>query len=157
MKSKILISLLLVSSLIVQAKNDPTNLVVWIKNGTKVTYLLAENPKVTFTETDLVITSKDVDMNYSLNSIARLTYEDNTFTNLNNLQTDEPVFKFDGEFLLFPDLKINSTVSVYTLNGLLIFKKSILQNGEYVFPLSSLSTGTYIINVNGIASKIVKR
>ena len=156
-KKYILFPLFLAFCLITKAEDNQTNLVVWVKDGTKVTYLLAEKPKVTFAENDLVITSKGVVANYSLETIARITYEDNTYTDVNKLQTDESVFKLDGEFLLFHNLKANSTISFYTPNGILVFKKIVGQNGEYVFPLSNLNTGVNVINVNGKSFKIVKR
>lgn len=158
MKSKLLLSLLLGFSIFAKAENNPTNLVVWAKDGTKVAYALAEKPKVTFTETDLVITAKGVEVNYSLENMARFTYEeDNTTTAITNLQTGESPFKLNGESLLFPTLKANSTVSVYSLNGALVFKKTVSQNGEYAFSLSNLNAGVYIVNVNGLTYKIVKR
>lgn len=157
MKSKLLLSLLLGFSMFAKAESNPTNLVVWAKDGTKVAYALAKQPKVTFTETDLVITANGIEVNYTLENMARFTYEDNTSTAITNLQTNESTFKLDGESLLFPALKANSTVSVYSLNGTLVFKKTIRQNGEYSFPLSSLNTGVYLVSVNGLTYKIVKR
>lgn len=144
-------------SIFAKAENNPTNLVVWAKDGTKVAYALAEKPKVTFTETDLVITAKGIEVNYSLENMARFTYESNDESAIFNLQTDESLFKLTGESLLFPALKANSTVAVYSLNGALVFKKTIRQNGEYAFPLSNLNAGVYMINVNGLTYKIVKR
>lgn len=157
MKSKLLLFLLLGFSIFTKAENNPTNLVVWAKDGTKVAYALAEKPKVTFTETDLVITANGVEVNYTLENMARFTYEDNASTVITNLQTDESSFKINGEYLLFPALKANSTVSVYSLNGTLVFKKTVRQNGEYAFPLSNLNAGVYMVNVNGLTYKIVKR
>ena len=157
MKSKLLLSLLLGFSFFAKAENNPTNLVVWAKDGTKVAYALAEKPKVTFTVTDLVITANGVEVNYTLENMARFTYEDNSLTAITNLQTDESTFKLDGEFLLFPALKANSTVFVYSLNGTLVFKKTVRQNGEYAFPLSSLNSGIYMVNMNGLTYKIVKK
>ena len=132
-----------------------TQLVIWAKDGTQVAYALAEKPKVTFTETDLVITANGVEVNYSLENMTRFTYEYNTVTNITNLQTDGS--SFYGESLLFPDLKANSSVSVYALNGTLILKKTVRQKGEYAFPLSNLNAGVYMVNVNGLTYKIVKR
>ena len=157
MKSKLLLSLLLGFSIFTKAENNPTNLVVWAKDGTKVAYALTEKPKVTFTETDLVITAKGVEVNYSLENMARFTYESNDESAIINLQTDKSPFKLTGESLLFPALKANSTVSVYSLNGTLVFKKTVRQTGEYAFPLSNLNAGVYMVNVNGLTYKIVKR
>jgi len=138
--------------------NEPrTHLVVWAKDGTKVAYALSEKPKVTFTETYLVISANEMEVNYILDEMARFTYESNDESAIINLQTDETPFKLTGESLLFPALKANSTVSVYSLNGALVFKKTVRQNGEYAFPLSTLNVGVYMINVNGLTYKIVKR
>ena len=157
MKTNILILLMSLISLSAIADEPKTLLVVWAKDGTQVAYALAEKPKVTFTETDLVITANGVEVNYTLENMARFTYEDNTATVITNLQTDESPFKLTGESLLFPALKANSTVSVYSLNGTLVFKKTIRQNGEYAFPLSNLNAGVYMVNVNGLTYKIMKR
>lgn len=139
------------------ADEPKTQLVVWVKDGTKVAYALAEKPKVTFTETDLVITTYGVEVNYPLENMARFTYETNDESAIVNLQTEESPFKINGESLLFPALKANSTVSVYSLNGTQVFRKTIRQNGEYAFPLSNLNAGVYMVNVNGLTYKIIKR
>ena len=144
-------------SILAKAENNPTNLVVWAKDGTKVAYALAEKPKVTFTDTDLVITAKCVEVKYSLENMARFTYESNAETSIINLKTEESLFKLTGEALLFPALRANCTVSVYSLNCTLVFKKTVRQNGEYAFPLSILNSGIYLVNVNGLTYKIVKR
>ena len=157
MKQKLLLVLLSCFCLSAMADEPKTQLVVWAKDGTQVAYALAEKPKVTFTETDLVITANGVEVNYTLENMACFTYEDNTSTAITNLQTDESSFKLNGESLLFPSLKANSTVSVYSLNGTLVFKKTVHQNGEYAFPLSNLNAGVYMVNVNGLTYKIVKR
>lgn len=157
MKSKLLITFLLSFSLTTKAEDNPTNLVVWAKDGTKVAYALAEKPKITFTETDLIITAKGVEVSYALGNMARFTYESNDGTSIVNLQSDESPFKLSGESLLFPALKVNTTVSIYTPNGTLVFKKTVRQDGEYAFPLSNLNAGVYIVNVNGLTYKIVKR
>ena len=157
MKSKLLVLLLSFFCLSAMADEPKTQLVVWAKDGTKVAYALAENPKVTFTETDLVITTKGVEVNYALVNMARFTYENEIVTAVTNLQTGALSLKLDGESLLFPALSANSTVSLYSLNGTLIFSKTVRKAGEYSFPLSGLNTGVYVVTVNGLTFKIVKR
>lgn len=157
MKSKLIISFLLSFSLVAKAEDNPTSLVVWAKDGTKVAYALAEKPKVTFTETDLIITATGVEVSYALGNMARFTYESNDETSIVNLQSDESPFKLSGGSLMFPALKVNSTVSIFTPNGTLVFKKTVRQNGEYAFSLSNLNAGVYMVNVNGLTYKIMKK
>ena len=72
-------------SMMAVANGPIANLVVWAKNGTKVAYALAEKPKVTFTETDLVITTNGVEVNYLLENMARFTYEKSSETGITDL------------------------------------------------------------------------
>ena len=144
-------------SIMAVADEPIDNLVVWAEDGTKVAYALAEKPKVTFTETDLVITSNGIEVNYVLENMARFTYEKSSSTRITNLENGETSFKLDGELLLFPSLKANSTIAIYSTNGTLVFKQTVRQNGDYSFSISHLNTGVYIVNVNGLTYKIIKR
>ena len=98
-------------SMVAVADETINSLVVWAKDGTKVAYALADKPKVTFTGTDLVITSNGIEVNYALENMVRFTYEDFSQTGITNLKNGEISFKLNGEALLFPSLKANSTVS----------------------------------------------
>ena len=137
--------------------NNETNLVVWAKDGSKVAFALSKRPKVSFTGTDLIITGKDIEVNYALDKMSRFTYEIVDATVVKDIKTEKAFFQVLGDALLFPALKANSTVSVYSLNGILVFKEIVRTDGDYSFPLSSLNVGVYLVTVNGITYKIVKR
>lgn len=154
---KLLPILLLCFCISAMAEEIKTHLVVWAKDGTKVAYALDEKPKVTFTETDMVISAKGVEVNYALDNMDRFTYETGDNTAIRNLKTDEVSFKLDGESLLFLNLGANSTISLHTLNGTSVFSKTVSMAGEYSFPLSNLNAGVYLVTVNGLTYKIVKR
>ena len=155
---KHLLSILFLSCCLFAMADEPkTHLVVWAKDGTKVAYALDDKPKVTFSETDLIITAKGVEVNYTLENMARFTYESSDNTAIRDLKTDKVSFKLEGESLLFPALSANSTVSLHALNGTLVFSKTVTESGEYSFPLSSLNSGVYLVTVNGLTYKIVKR
>lgn len=157
MKKIFLLLALIFVSYKMLAQENKTQLMVWAKDGTKVAYVLSEKPKITFTETDLVITANNIEVNYALENMARFTYESNDNTAIRNIESDEVSFKLDRESLLFPDLKANSSIAIYALNGTLVLKKTIRQNGEYAFPLSNLNAGVYLVSVNGLIYKIVKK
>ena len=137
MKKILLLSFYIFVSMIAKAEDIPTNLVVWAKDGSKVAYALADEPKVTFTETDFVISSKGKEVNYAIDKMARFTYETNEQTAIRNIKTGEITFGTDGESLLFPSLKANSTLTIYSANGNIVFKKMVREKGEYALPLSN--------------------
>ena len=157
MKKLFLLMLLPLYGMVAVADETINSLVVWAKDGTKVAYALADKPKVTFTETEMVITSNGIEVNYALENMVRFTYENSSITGITDLKNVETFFKLNGEALLFPSLKANSTMSVYSANGTLIFKQTVRKDGEYSFPISNLNTGVYMVNVNGITYKILKR
>ncbi|MBR5062885.1 MAG: T9SS type A sorting domain-containing protein [Prevotella sp.] len=158
MKHIVMTACLLLSFLMTMAENPKTFLVVRAKDGTKVAYALEEKPKMTFTKTDLVINTNSGEIiSYSLENMARFTYEDNSIVGITNIKTGESPFEINDESLIFPALKGNSVVSIYSLNGTLVFKETIRQEGEYAFPLSNLNAGVYLVTVNGLTYKIVKK
>lgn len=157
MKKILLLSFYIFVSMIAKAEDIPTNLVVWAKDGSKVAYALADEPKVTFTETDFVISSKGIEVNYAIDKMARFTYETNEQTAIRNIKTGEITFGPDDESLMFPSLKANSTLTIYSANGNIVFKKMVTEEGEYALPLFILSIGIYIVDVNGLTYKIMKK
>lgn len=156
MKRKILLLLLPLISVMAIANEPITQLVIWAKDGTKVAYALEENPKITFTESELVIKTNSIEINYELDKMLRFTYEDGILSGITDLKSNG-AFIFQDEALFFPSLSANSTVSVYSLNGTLVFKKTVQETSGYAFPLSNLGTGVYMVTVNGLTYKIIKK
>lgn len=136
--------------------DEATQLTVWMKDGTKVAFALSEKPEVTFSETELIITTKE-NNHYALESIAKFTCDVIDTDRITDLQTDATGFSLNGESLLLVTPKANTTVSVHTLGGMLVFSKTVENPGEYSFPLSRLNAGAYMVTVNGITYKIVKK
>ena len=134
------------------------NLVLWGKNGEKIaTYALTNKPKIVFAQSEITITSNNIDIKHqNLSDFSKFTYEDNTEDGIFNLLTEDK-YLFDGESLQFPSLKANSVINVYSLNGTCVINKTTQQSGTYAIPISHLQSGVYIIKVNGLTFKILKK
>lgn len=142
--------------MLVLANNVPS-FTVWGTDGSMVSYALEDSPKVTFTETTLVVTLHGKATSYPLENLARVTYENVQGTGIGDLWSHEPQFSVYDNLLIFPSLKQGSTVAVYTLDGLLIHQEYITENGRYAFPLTDVSAGVYMLSVNGVTHKFMKR
>lgn len=149
------LSLLLFIPLSAMAESQ-MKLTIWAKDGTQVAYALDEEPKVTFTENSMVISSTKIEVNYPLQDMVRFTYGDEV-TAVSHLRTDKSPFKLDGKSLLFPALRLNSVITVYSQSGTLVFQKTVRQGGEYAFPIDGLVKGVYVVKVNGVTYKFLKR
>lgn len=135
------------------------NLIMWAKDGSKIaTYALVERPKVTFNENRFAVECTGVEIEYyELEELARFTYEKDSETAVRNVLKDGPTFKMNRESILFTSLKEHSTISIYSIDGGLVLRKTLQQTGEYTLPISNLTAGVYMINVNGSTFKIVKK
>lgn len=135
------------------------DLVMWAKDGSMIaTYALSGKPKVTFNENKFVVECEGLEIDYyELDILARFTYEKNTVTAIRSITTDKGKFAMNGGILTFSSLKANSTISIYSLNGTLVFRKTIPQAGEYALNIANLNVGVYMVNVNGSTYKIMKK
>lgn len=155
---RIIVIILIVFSCVQWANADRImNLVVWTNDGAKVSYALSEKPKVRFTEDYLVIDAGDTEVNYELKNMRRITYESVDMSEITDIGSNDKPFNIGCNSLIFPDMKANSVVSIYALDGVLVFVKEVDCDGEYAFPLAKLSAGVYLVNVNGVTYKIEKR
>ena len=137
--------------------DDAPALVVWNADGSKANYALEESPKVTFTETTLVVTLHGKATSYPLESLTRVTYENVQGTGISDLWYCAPSFSVQGNLLVFAALKADSDIAVYTLDGQLLHKERIVTAGRYAFPLSDITDGVYMVSVNGVTYKFLKR
>ncbi len=133
-----------------------TDLIVCAKDGTKTKYALTEKPVITFSKTDLIVSTKSVNVSYSLENFSHFTYENRNITSVENILGPSS-FNFSGDNLLFTNLSIDTSVSVYNLDGVLLISKLLAKNKNYAISLSDLCSGAYVVKVNKSTYKIVKR
>lgn len=159
MRIRLIFLILLSISFTSLKANDKNTLCISVhsKDGSNVLYALEEKPKITFTDVYLIITTKGVEVSYPLKDMARLTYENKEVSGIKKIHDDKASFAHDGESIIFPCLKAKDIVSLYAINGALIFKKIISTDGEYTFSLSSIKSGVYIVSINELTCKIVKK
>ena len=158
MKSKLLaFGLFSLIALGAMAENIPDLLVVWAKDGSKPSFALSENPSISFTASDLVVKTKDVEVNYALANLLRLTYEKNDITGVTDIATGKPLLRLQRNAIYFPLLPAQSQVDVYRTNGTKVMSKRIEKEGAYTFSIEELAAGTYLVRVEGDTYKIVKR
>ena len=139
---------------VAKAANNPTKLIIRAKDNTRVAYALSERPKVSFNDSTMIISLRGAEIDYSLKNIESIMYGDISNT-VNDIRDHNRPLEISEEALLFPDLKKNDIVSVYTVNGILLSKLTAKNDGEYALPLSDFKAGTYLIAVNGITYKII--
>lgn len=140
--------------------NPKYKLLVWDNNGLSTSFELEYGATITFSEGQMVITNDVADViPFDMDNTWKLTYEpvDGPGSGLESLSADYNSVVFNGEDIIFRNLKSGSNVSVYSVNGILIMNKTIAYDGDFSFGLSNQSQGVYIVSVNGKTYKIVKK
>ena len=157
MKRKILTVLLLLSWLMAMADEPKSRLVVWAKDGTKTYFDLAENPKTTFKDNDLVITSESMTVNYPLEQVLRYTYE-LVSTGIESISLEKTVrISQRGDALTLENLKPGTAVSLYTVDGKLVMAHAAGDSRSVTISLSDRPSGVYIVKANDVTCKMLKR
>ena len=93
-------------------------------------------------------------MIYECKEFVRIINEKDESSSVKDISSDHIYFKYNKESLQFFGLKEYSTISICTLNGMLIHKTRISKSGDYSYPLSHLNSGVYIIKINELSYKI---
>lgn len=157
---KLITLLFLVLGIISIRAEETTQLVILSKDGTKVSYLLRDFPQISLTGGDITVMSKGVSVTYSVSQTEKFYYEpveNKIESGIRDLQTEELTYRFNGNAIIFSALKADSQISMYSINGSLLFSKSNIAEGEYVLSLDNFSTGAYVMKVNEITCKIIKQ
>lgn len=144
----------LVTSLPVLAQENAT-LIITTKSNGSVTYAMNERPKVTFSSTDVVLTTSAVVVNYPLNDFVTITFgEDNSSTSIEEEQLVKPetVISCTSDKLAITKASAGSQVAIYTIDGKLVSMGTVDENGFAEFDLAT--RGIYIVRVGSISFKI---
>ena len=132
-------------------------LIILGKDGTKIAYDLTDKPKITFTDSDLVVSVHGLTSNYLLINLLGITYSESDVMNISNAKDDFPLFYMNGNKLMFHKVKRDMALFLYKIDGSLVFKKRISKDSDTTISLSSIESGIYVLQINGTVFKIIKK
>ena len=132
---------------------------VWQTDGQKVTISLNEEPRTTYSEGNLIITTTKTTITYPLEQVWKYTYilEDPTSEGDGLPDGIKSILSDDGETLTFKGLKPNTEVLLYSASGQLMRKFKPTNSNPVAVSVSQLPIGVYIVKANGVTYKISKR
>lgn len=142
---------------IVMTARQREQLIILGKDGTKIAYALTDKPKITFTDSDLVVSVNGLTSNYLLINLLGITYSESDVMNISNAKDDFPLFYMNGNKLMFHKIKRDMALFLYKIDGSLVFKKRISKDSDTTISLSSIESGIYVLQINGTVFKIIKK
>ena len=130
-------------------------LVVNGKDGTKTTFALSDNPKVSCKSGELTVTAGSRTFTLGLADVQNYLFAEES-TGIENVIKDGSV-KMENGCVVFSGLNAGSIVSVYQQDGRLIKGCKADANGKAIVELSGLPKGVLIIHSNKTDIKIINR
>lgn len=127
------------------------------KDGKDTYFALSEKPTVTFTSTAMVLTAGSQTVEYPLTDFRAFAFADPSSAGIGTLDEEgnNAVFSF-GNSLKGEGLKAGSQVAVYTINGQLVGRSTVSQNGSVEIPLDG-QTGVFVVKSLSKTFKFIRK
>lgn len=132
-------------------------LTVFQKDGQTVSFGFSQKPVVTFTDSSLVVTSTETQVEYLLSKVQKFVLTEDP-TKVNQVQDElrKPVLELDDYQVNISGAKPDATVRVLSADGKVLSTYKTDSDGSVTFSISELPVGTYIIRSNDLSFKILK-
>ena len=137
-------------------KAEDMVLQVWLADGQILSINLSEEPRTTYNDGNLVITTTKTAISYPLEKVKRYTYA-SASNGISSPNVVKATFSADGETLTFNGLKTGTSIMLYNVAGQLLRKVAPTTEGRAAVSVSQLPTGVYVVKMNDVTYKITKR
>ena len=135
---------------------EPTGLHLFFADGSDKWFLFSQQPVVTFSESELTITTSDDTVTYTFDDVAEFQFGNPDPNGITNQRTTTPrIVQSDGAVLIY-GTGVNA-VSLYELSGRKLAANVRHQGDAVSISLHSLPTGIYIVRINNQSIKISKK
>ena len=129
---------------------------VWQADGQVLTINLADEPRTTYNNGNLMITSKQISVTLLLEKVRRYTYVD-VANGIDERQGVRAAFSNNGEVLTLTGLSQGTRVMLYNTAGQLLRHLTADGGGKLAVSVAALPTGVYVVKVKDVTDKLTKR
>ena len=148
--------LIMVALVNMTSKADNKVLQIWKTDGQVLTISLADEPRTTYCDGNLTITSAKGIVTLPLEKVRRYTYESEA-SGIDEVKIVRSSFSKDGETLTLTGLKPHTTIYLYNVAGQLLRTIDSGDQPKVVVSVSRLPYGVYVVKANDVTYKITKR
>ena len=135
---------------------EKNNMLVFLKDGTQLSFHIEASPRITFSDKNLKIVSTAAAAEIARDNILRFEFMSMPLSSVNKI-SDNSNFSIEGNSVIVSPLAPGTQVQVYTLNGSLISTSDAGSNGIVNLQFSDYPSGIYIIRYNDNSIKFIKK
>lgn len=135
-----------------------SNLVINLKDGSKMVCLLSDEPKLTFSLSELTVKTEKTSFTVPLDNLVKFGFESSTSA-VGNVAADGGIdYTLDGDRLFVKGLSAGARVELFRIDGVRMFEKTNrAENGSLEISVGTFSPGVYLLKMNDTTAKIVIR
>lgn len=156
---KILLSLalMLCPFKIAVASDNVNAMLLHVSSGQNLTILLDEQPVVTFSDDNLIVTTHMSVISIPSSLVTKFTYvHEDDETRINNAGQYGTVLSFDGKRLNVRNLAPSTGVQVYTVDGVLVASGTTDIRGNVSLSVPDKAGAVYMVKTSTLTFKIRK-
>lgn len=154
---RLLLVIALLSTLSLSVAAEEVNaLMLHLSSGKQVLCLLEERPVVTFTEDEVVLTTHMHEVRYQSEDVQKFTYTMVEADGIHSPRLNEGLICLDGNTILLNGLAPDSSVMVYTVDGVLVASAKVDEHGATSISLPDQSGKVYVVKTSIANFKITK-
>lgn len=128
-------------------------LVLEFHNGNKITWKTSELPVVTTHEDNVLVTTKDQSVGYTITTVQKFYIDDDNSTNISSPIESKRAIMITGGRINIRGLRPNEQCKIFNLDGTLESQQKADTNGTICF--EGLSSGIHIISFKQEAVKVI--
>lgn len=129
---------------------------IYQMDGQKALFAFADQPEVTYTTTDLVLTTTKTTVQYPISQLKKIQFEMAEMPEgIDELEEDKRFSFRDGSIVIEGGVP-NSLVTIYTVSGALTAQYRLDGNGNAVISTQGLRGNTYIFANGSITFKFMQ-
>ena len=129
---------------------------VELNSGSKISFLLADNPVVTYNEGNFIV-NKDSKTTYSLDNVKNYHFTENDDTKVKMTNANSLVIVWvDDNTIEVQNATPGSEASLTAVNGMVVSKNKVDLDGKATVKVSN-NAGVYIISADKQSFKIIRK
>lgn len=135
-----------------------TGLVVNTTDGRKLVYPLDQKPKVTFSDTGLILTTSSTEITLPRENVKTFSYDRVPLSGIDAPATDICAAQFPADGTLYvAGCEPGAPVNVFSVEGVLLYSVTADDRGSASIAAKNLGTGIYLVKAGDMSYKILKR
>ena len=156
MKNYLLVSFFLLAAVLHVSAVEQNVIAVYQLDGQKALFAFADQPEVTYTATDLVLTTTKTSVQYPIAQLKKIQFETADIEEgIEEVLIEDKRFSFRDGSIVIEGGEPNSLVNIYSVSGALTAQYRLDGNGDVIIPMQGLSGNAYIFANGSITFKFI--